>query len=96
MSPPSHIALHVTPKSSKSEVIGWMSDADGRPVLKVRICATPEDGKANRELVKFLARHWGVPAAALEVARGTQSRYKLLKIDNKELLARLLTEATSR
>lgn len=76
------ISLHVTPKSAKNEVVGWISGADGKPVLKVKIAAPPEDGKANAELIKFLAKQWGIPKSALSIAGGQTSRYKLLKIKN--------------
>ena len=90
------IALHITPKSARNEIIGWAQDADGRPVLKVKVAAPPEDGKANAELIKFLAKTWGVPKSSLELASGEASRNKRIKIHDDSLTARLQTESTAK
>ena len=74
------ISLHVTPKSSKNQIVGWFTDANNQPVLKVKIAAPPEDGKANKTLIKFLAKQWDIPASALEIVSGETSRHKRLKI----------------
>lgn len=74
------ISLHITPKSAKNELLGWISDAKGQPVLKVKIAAPPEDGKANKELIRFLAKSWGIKPSSLELASGEASRHKRLKI----------------
>lgn len=79
------IALHVTPKSSRNEIIGWVSDAGGNPMLKIRLNATPEDGKANTALIKFLAKEWGVSARTLVLEGGAASRYKRLNVGSETL-----------
>lgn len=84
------INLHITPKSAKNEILGWISDAHGRPVLKVKIAALPEDGKATAELIKFLAKTWGLPKSAFELVSGETSRHKRLKI-NAEIPSSALT-----
>lgn len=86
------IALHIVPKASKSEIIGWVDGADGKKALKVRVCAPPEDGKANKELLKFLAKTWGVKVASLELVSGEKSRHKRLKIHDSELAAQLASQ----
>lgn len=83
------IALQVIPKSSRNEIVGWVSDAGGQPVLKVKINATPEDGKANKALIAFLAKEWGVPASTLELASGTASRHKRLNVNSEILLRQI-------
>ena len=87
------LALHVTPKSARNAIVGWISDADGRPVLKIKVAAPPEDGKANKELLKFLAESWGVPSSRLELAGGATGRHKRLKIHDDALAVRLLANA---
>jgi uncharacterized protein (TIGR00251 family) len=86
------ISLQVTPKSAKSELLGWGCDAEGRPVLKVKVAAPPEDGKANHELIRFLARHWGVSRTSLEIVSGDTSRHKRLKIHDSVLASQLATQ----
>ncbi len=70
------VPIHAVPKSPRNAVEGWVEDAAGRRWLKVRICAAPEDGKANKSLLKFLAKEWGVPPASLSIVSGETSRYK--------------------
>ena len=55
-------------------------DAEGRPVLKVRVRARPVEGEANAALVKLLAKTLGVPKSAVALERGGQSRTKLISL----------------
>jgi uncharacterized protein (TIGR00251 family) len=48
--------------------------------LKVRVAAPPERGKANAELIRFLAAEFGVPAGAVEIAAGAGAQAKLVRI----------------
>ena len=86
------ISLHITPKAKKSEITGWSKDAEGRPVLKVKVAAQPEDGKANAELLRFLAKEWNVAKGELELVSGEASRHKRLKINNLDAAARIVTK----
>lgn len=86
------INLHVTPKSSKNQILGWITDADGKPVLKIRVAAPPEDGKANAELIKFLSKQWDISKSMLEITGGESSRHKRLKIHNTKVCEQLMTE----
>ena len=86
------LSLHITPKSARNEILGWTKDADGRPVLKVKVAAPPEDGKANAELIRFLAKAWGVPKSAIELVSGDTSRHKRIKIHDVALAGRLAAE----
>lgn len=72
--------VHVIPKSTKNQVIGWEVDAAGDRWLKVRIAAQPESGKANKELLTFLAKSLDIPAKSISLAAGVNSRYKKIKI----------------
>jgi len=52
------LAVHVVPRSAKSELTGLHGKA-----LRIRLAAPPVKGAANRELVRFLAQ-------ALAVSKG--------------------------
>jgi uncharacterized protein (TIGR00251 family) len=67
----------VVPRSSKSEVVG-----EHYRSLKVKITAPPVDGAANAELIKLLAKHFGVPKANIHIVSGTTSKNKRIKIEN--------------
>lgn len=93
MTIPYILHVHIIPKSAKNQVIGWERDAAGDRWLKVRIAAQPEDGKANKELLKFLAKTLEIPAKSLSISSGEASRYKRLKIEGELDLSLLGLEA---
>lgn len=69
------LALHVQPGAARTEVAGLHGDA-----LKVRLAAPPVDGKANAELLRFVADAFGVPLRAVEIVRGASSRSKVVRV----------------
>ena len=42
----------------------------------------PVDGKANKELVALIARHFACPKSAVSIKSGASGRIKLVKIDS--------------
>lgn len=83
------LALKVTPGAKKNEILGWEDDYPqvGR-VLKVKIAAPPVEGKANKEIVLFLAKALGVSKSSIDVVHGTSGRIKLVEIpDGTDLSA---------
>lgn len=52
----SQLVVRVTPNARHSEILGWGMDEKGRSVLMVKLAAAPVDGKANLELIKFIAK----------------------------------------
>lgn len=68
-----HIAVKVVPGASRSEIVGWQED-----MLRVRIAAPPERGKANAALIELLAQTLGVSKRSVSVISGhTQSRKRV-------------------
>lgn len=70
------LQIKVTPRAPKTELAGTMADG----TLKVRIAAPPDQGKANAELIRFLASHFNVPEAAIKILSGQTSTRKLVRI----------------
>ncbi len=70
------LKIKVTPGAPRTEFAGEMADG----TLKVRVAAPPEKGKANAELCGFLARHYGVARAQVEVVSGHSVSRKLVRI----------------
>jgi uncharacterized protein len=63
----------------KSPAAGWGGQmADG--VYKVRVHSAPERGKANEEIVEFLAAEFGVRRSAITIVAGATSQNKMIKI----------------
>lgn len=56
-------------------------DVDGNVVLKVAVTAPPEDGKANKALIKLLAKAWKLPKGAMTIKKGAKDRRKTLFIE---------------
>jgi uncharacterized protein (TIGR00251 family) len=69
------LALHVQPGASRTEVAGIHGTA-----LKIRLAAPPVDGKANAELLRFLAHAFGVALRNVELVRGELARAKVVRI----------------
>jgi uncharacterized protein len=73
------LALHVQPGAKRTAVAGVHGDGDGAR-LRLRLAAPPVDGKANAELVRYLAALFGVPQSGVVVERGAASRQKTVRI----------------
>ena len=86
-----HIAVKALPGASKTEFAGVK---DGR--LRVKVAAAPEGGRANAELVSFIAKALGLPKHDVVLLRGEKSRLKILalppecEIQLKKLLEEML------
>jgi uncharacterized protein (TIGR00251 family) len=85
------LSLHVQPGAKRTEVVGRHGDA-----LKVRLAAPPVDGKANAELLRFLAAAFGVPLRNVTLLRGETSRQKTVRIEHPALRSDLAWAAVQR
>lgn len=74
------LAVRLTPKGGRDAIDGVETMSDGKSVLKARVRAVPEDGKANAALVELLARTLRVPRSAVTLSAGQTSRIKTLEI----------------
>lgn len=74
------LRVKVVPGASQTEAV---SLEDG--VLRVRLNAQPEKGRANRELVLFLAKWLGVSRSSVTLLSGERSRHKELEIEGIEM-----------
>ncbi|OPX97713.1 MAG: hypothetical protein A4E62_01206 [Syntrophorhabdus sp. PtaU1.Bin002] len=48
--------------------------------LKVKVTALPQDGKANEELIEFLADFFGLRKSEIRIVRGEKDKRKTLSI----------------
>jgi uncharacterized protein (TIGR00251 family) len=74
------LKVRLTPKSSRDAIEG-LADFGGETVLKARVRAVPEAGRANAALVKLIAAWLELPARNVSVAQGTKSRLKHVAIE---------------
>ena len=74
------LAVRLTPKSSRDAVEG-LEDFAGETVLRARVRALPEGGRANAALEKLIAKWLGLPQSAVEVVQGGKSRIKQVAVN---------------
>jgi len=77
---PTYLRIKVIPKSPKNEVINIAKDETHGDTIKIRIKAVPEKGKANQELIKFIAKELNISKTQTSIISGQNDRLKLLKI----------------
>lgn len=85
------LRVFIQPKASKTRVVGVY---DG--LLKIGVTSPPVEGKANREVVKFLAKLLKISKKDIVLKSGLQSRRKTLKVSScsDNTIRRLLTSRT--
>jgi uncharacterized protein (TIGR00251 family) len=76
------LELHVQPGAARTQFAG---EHGGR--VKLRLAAPPVDGKANAELVAFLAAYYGVPKRNVRIVAGANSRRKRVFIEGAQWTA---------
>ena len=69
------LSLQVQPRASQDQWVGGHGDA-----FKLRLTAPPVDGKANAQLIKYLARLFGVPKSRVSLLSGENERRKRVSI----------------
>ena len=74
------LSIYVQPNSSKNEIVG---EHDG--MLKIKIKAPADSGKANKELVTFLAKHFNFKKNQVTIIKGHISRQKTVELDVDEM-----------
>lgn len=74
------LAVRLTPKAREDRVAG-VELIGGAPVLKARVRAVPEQGRANLALERLIAAWLGVPASTVLVAQGGKSRLKQVQVE---------------
>ncbi|UXN71443.1 DUF167 family protein [Devosia neptuniae] len=72
--------IRVTPNAGRDAIEGVEQRDDGSAVLRVRVKALPDKGKANAAVVALLAKALGVPKSAVTVVSGETARLKTLAV----------------
>jgi uncharacterized protein (TIGR00251 family) len=84
------LKVRITPKASRNQIVGWEKE-----ILKIRIAAPPEKGRANRALERYLAEILKIAPSRVQVVGGETSRNKSLQIEGvskEELHGCLISE----
>jgi len=69
--------VKVIPRSAANAIIGFLDEE----TLKIRIAATPEKGKANKELQKFLAAEFKISKENVTILSGVSDPLKLIRLE---------------
>ncbi len=70
------LAVKVIPKAARTEWAGMLADGSCR----VKLQAVPEKGRANEELIRFLAAEFGVARAQVEIVAGLTNPHKQIRV----------------
>lgn len=70
------LAIKVVPRSSRDEIVGWR---DG--VLRLKVCAPPEGGRANAAVVALLAAALEVRKSAVAIVAGHGAARKRVSVE---------------
>ena len=81
--------VRVTPNAGRDAIEGVETRDDDSAVLRLRVKAVPDKGKANAGVIGLLAKALGVPKSAITVISGDTARQKTLAIagDGADLAA---------
>lgn len=74
------LTVRLTPRAARDGLDGVRVEADGRPVLGLRVTAAPVDGAANAALITFVARSLGQRRGDVALVAGDTSRIKRLRL----------------
>jgi uncharacterized protein (TIGR00251 family) len=69
------VKITVQPKASSAGIVGTHAG-----MLKVKVNAPPEKGKANRAVLELLAAKLGCPKSSVRLLGGEQSRRKTVAL----------------
>jgi uncharacterized protein (TIGR00251 family) len=67
--------VKVVPGSSRTQIAGLLNG-----MVKIRLSAAPEKGKANKLLVDFLAKQLGVRSKAVSIISGHKTAVKRVQV----------------
>ena len=89
--PTARLAVRASPGSKRDAIAAVVEG-----VVRVRVAAPAERGRANEALVALLAGSLGVPRRAVTIVRGAASRQKVVEVEGlstEQALALLSAQA---
>jgi uncharacterized protein len=69
----------VNPRAGQTQFLGVMGDG-AEAAFRIALAAPPVDGRANEELISYLADVLDVSRSAVEVIAGEHSRNKVVRV----------------
>lgn len=72
--------LRVTPNAGTDRIEGIERRDDDTAVLRLRVAAVPDKGKANAAVIALLAKALGVPKSSVTLVSGETARQKTVEV----------------
>ncbi len=69
------ITIYTKPNARENKLV-WVDE----DTIQVWVAAVPKKGKANKELVDFLAKTWNISKSEITITRGTTAKIKQITI----------------
>jgi uncharacterized protein (TIGR00251 family) len=69
--------VRIVTRAQRNEIVGIQEDGS----LKIRLMASPTEGKVNESLIAFLAERLDVPVTAVEIVAGRDNRDKWISVE---------------
>lgn len=79
------LKIKVQPRSSKNEIYGELGNK-----LKIRLTVPPVDGKANQQLINFLAKIFKLSKSSATLISGKTGREKRILIKSPRQLPNII------
>lgn len=74
------VSIRLVPNSSNDLILGYTDD-----YLKIKITAPPIENKANKQLIQFLSKFFGIPKTKVTFVYGEKSKIKRILLNNMTL-----------
>ena len=74
------LSLRVTPNAGRDAIDGVETRDDGSTVLRLRVSAVPDKGKANAAVTALLSKTLGIPKSSVILVSGETARFKTVLI----------------
>ncbi|KGP63259.1 hypothetical protein EP47_02925 [Legionella norrlandica] len=81
------LSIYAKPNAKNTQLMAITDDA-----LHIAIHAKPHEGAANTELLAFLSQLFKTPKTQVELIKGKNSKYKLIKLPLSETVRRFLNQ----
>ena len=75
------VAVRLTPKAAGERIDGVVADAQGNGVLRVAVTVAAEKDRANRALIKLLAKEWRLAKSSIALVGAAKDRNKTLRVE---------------
>lgn len=85
------LRVRLAPNSSSCRKNGFFVTPEGEEYLKINVISVPEKGKANKELIAYLAKSLKMAKNEFEIISGELDRYKkiLVRTDSENAAAQI-------